>query len=236
MSWRSSSRGWGSWSEPASGHGFRTYVGGRPYGRTMPYSRSEPLKRWLVPRRETIDALAKGHAAVGALTGPGRPLDASKPLAHAYVIVVVGQFQGFIRDLHDLAVERLVSASGATTVYAPLLTDAIARGRAIDRGNATLRNVKDDFGRIGIRPFNLASYNLRWTSPGDAEEFDRLLALRNVLGHSNERGLAHLLADGQVLDTVSWARSRIPVLNRFGKALDRMVWDHLKASTGKGPW
>lgn len=202
----------------------------------MPYTQSEPLKRWLGPRREVIDVLATGHAKVGELTGPGRPLDVSKPLAHAYVVVAVGQFQGFVRDLHDLAVERLVSASGASPSYVPLLTDAIVSGRSIDRGNPTHRNIKSDFGRIGLSPFAMATRNGRWATPGDVPEFDSIIALRNALGHSNETELRTLLAGGSVQDTISWARARLPVLNRYARALDRMVWDHLKATTGKGPW
>lgn len=197
---------------------------------------SEPLKRWRGPRREVIDILAAGHAKVGELTGPGRPLDVSKPLAHAYVIVAVSQFQGFIRDLHDLAVERLVAASGTAVAYVPLLTDAIVSGRTLDRGNPTHRNVKSDFARIGLSPFDMAAHNSRWATPGDAPEFDRFIALRNVLGHSNETELRTLLASGDVQDTVSWARGRLPVLNRYARALDHMVWDHLKSTTGKGPW
>lgn len=202
----------------------------------MAYRQSEPLKRWLGPRREVIDVLATGHAAVGELSGPGRPLDLSKPLAHAYVIVVLSQFQGFVRDLHDLTVERLVSASGAAARYAPLLTDAIVSGRAIDRGNATLKNVKDDFARIGLSPFNMSTHNFRWATPGDVPEFDHLIALRNALGHSNETNLRRLLTRPDVRDTVTWARDRLPVLNRFSRALDHMVWHHLSATTGRRPW
>lgn len=202
----------------------------------MAYAQSEPLKRWLGGRRVVIDVLATGHAKVGELTGPGRPLDVSKPLAHAYVIVTVSQFQGFTRDLHDLAVERLVSASGTSGTYAPLLTEAIVSGRNIDRGNPTHRNIRADFARIGLSPLNLTAYNQRWSTPGDVPEFDRLIALRNAVGHSNETEMRSLFASGEVQDTVSWARRRLPVLNRYARALDHVVWDHMKATTGEEPW
>lgn len=169
------------------------------------------------------------------MAGPGRPKDASKPLAHAYVIGMLSEFQGFVRDLHDLAVERVVSASGAASSFAPILIDGMTAGRGIDRGNATTPTVKADFARIGLSPLNLSVHNSRWSS-GDATEFDLLVRLRNALGHANEAELRALLASGSVKDTVSWARARLPLLNRYVTALDKLVWDHLVKATGKEPW
>ena len=202
----------------------------------MPYVTSEPVRRWLGPRREAIDNVAAGHAKVGDLTGPGRPLDASKPLAHAYALVIVSQFQGFIRDMHDLAVERLLSASGATANFLPILTEGIVNARSIDRGNPTHRNVTSDFASIGLSPFNMAVRNARWATPGDAEQFNRLMGLRNALAHGNDDDLRSLLLRGGVQDTVSWARGQLPVLNRYARVSDHMVWDHLRATTGRTPW
>jgi hypothetical protein len=139
------------------------------------------------------------------------------------------------RDIHDLAVERLVSASGATQNFVPVLTDGIVSGRSIDRGNPTHKNITGDFARIGLSPFTMAARNARWATPGDVPEFNRLIGLRNTLGHGNEDGLRHLLFSGDVQDTVTWARSRLPVLNRYARALDRMVGPS-KATTGRGPW
>jgi hypothetical protein len=197
---------------------------------------SEPLTRWLGPRREAIDNVATGHAKVGDLTGPGRPLDASKPLVHAYVLVIVSQFQGFVRDMHDLAVERLLSGSGATVNFLPILTEGIVNARNIDRGNPTHSNIIGDFASLGLSPFDMASRNGRWATPGDAQQFNRLMALRNALAHGNDDGLRNLLVGGGVQDTVSWSRAQLPVLNRYARPLDHMVWDHLKATTGKVPW
>ena len=201
----------------------------------MVYRQSEPRRRWVHDRLARIDVLATGHASVGGVSGPGRPKEASKPLAHAYTIGMLSEFQGFVRDLHDLAVERLVSASGAASTYTPILIDGMTAGRGIDRGNATTPTVKADFARIGLSPLNLGIYNSRW-SIGDSAEFDLLLRLRNALGHGNETELRALLAGGAVKDTVSWARARIPLLNRYVRALDKLVWEHLARATGKEPW
>lgn len=137
----------------------------------MAYRPSEPLKRWRGSRANTIAVLASGHAQVGKVTGPGRPLDVSKPLAHAYVIAVLGEFQGFVRDLHDLAVERLVAGSGATASFVPLLIDGVTAGRGIDRGNATHATIRSDFARLGLNPFTIGTHNPRWAT-GDADAFN----------------------------------------------------------------
>jgi hypothetical protein len=199
------------------------------------YKPSEPRRRWASDRLARIDVLATGHASVSGVAGPGRPKDASKPLAHAYIIGMLSEFQGFVRDLHDLAVERVVSASGAASTFAPILIDGMTAGRGIDRGNATTPTVKSDFARIGLSPLNPALHNSRW-SKGDSAEFDLLVRLRNALGHGNETELRALLAGGAVKDTVSWARARLPLINRYVRALDKLVWNHLVRATGKEPW
>jgi hypothetical protein len=107
-------------------------------------------------------------------------------------------------------------------------------GRGIDRGNATIRTVKSDFARIGLSPFELNAYNSRWVT-GDQGRFDKLIQLRNALGHGNETEQRRLLANGSVKDTISWARTQIPLLNRFAKALDMLGRDHLVKTTGEEP-
>lgn len=204
----------------------------------MAYRPSAPLLRWRGERTETIKVLADGHARVGGVSGRGRPLDVSKPLAHGYIIVMLREFQGFVRDLHDLAVDRLVAASDANPRCTPLLIEGLTRGRVIDRGNATQGAIKGDFGRIGIPPIDIKAHNHRWASPGgsDSRTFDALVELRNALAHGNEIQLRRLVSSGEVKDSVSWARKQLPVLNRYARALDRIVWDHLLSKTGLEPW
>ncbi len=178
--------------------------------------------------------LANAHANVGDVSGPGRPLDVSKPLAHAYVIGIVGEFQGFARDLHDLMVERLVDAAGVSARFVPIMTEGLTRGRGLDRANAGLKTIKDDFARLGLTPLDLSTHDSRWTTV-DSKEFPLVFQLRNALAHGNERELRQLRASG-VLDTVTWARRRLPVVNRVAKSLDHHVWDDLRRMIGTEPW
>lgn len=133
--------------------------------------------------------------------GPGRPAPASKPLAHAYTLGPLSEFQAFVRDLHDLAVERIVSASGAAASFTPIPTDGMTAGRGIDRGNATTQAIKSDFARIGLSPLDLGEHNSR-RGNGDRGKFDELVQLRNALGHGNEAQLRTLLEGGAMRDTV----------------------------------
>ncbi len=185
----------------------------------MPYSPSPPLCRWHGDRRAAIATVRQAHAA----TGRGRPL------AHAYVLRVVSEYQGFVRDLHDFTGDRLVALSGADPRTARALRAAVSLGRAIDRGNATWRSIGDDFERLGIA-----------TGPAHGDAADRrryaeLIALRNALAHANDRQLARLRAAG-ARDTVTWARSRLPALNRQARALDRLAWSCLAEYDLGEPW
>jgi hypothetical protein len=147
------------------------------------------------------------------------------------------EFQGFVRDLHDLAAGILVASSGTTAQFEPLLIEGLIKGRGMDRGNATEATIKGDFSRLGVTPIDISSRNPSWTSPGtDCASFSALIELRNALGHGNETQLQSLIASGRANDSGSWARNRLPVLNRYARALDHIVWDYLETTTGTDPW
>lgn len=208
----------------------------------VPYSKSFPLERWLGPRRESISTLAEAHAQFGnAGGGPGRPLEIGRPVAHAYLLRAVAEFQAFIRDLHDLGAERLVALSNAAVVSRAMLIAAATEGRMIDRGNADMRSIQQDFRRIGVMNVSgeIAKRNTRWETAGnhrgDRAYYQDLIELRNALAHGNQRQLDNLRARG-IFDRVSWARARLPGLDRTARALDQTVWDHLRSSFGRNPW
>lgn len=208
----------------------------------MPCTRSSALTRWLGERRQSIDGLAAAHQRVSAAGRAGRPLDAGRPLAHAYVVQVCAQFQGFVRDLHDVAIDAVVTAAAPPDLgLRQLLLDGLTAGRAADRGNADANAIVQDMKRVGLRYLRreLTAVQPRWASGGghrgDAAVLGDLLALRNCLAHGNERRRSELRAAG-VLDTVSYARATLVSLNRTSRALDRVVWDHLQKETGAAPW
>ncbi|MEQ8717772.1 MAG: hypothetical protein RIE08_09190 [Acidimicrobiales bacterium] len=207
----------------------------------MAYRSSVALTRWLGDRRAAIDTVAIAHAATGEVDGPGRPLEIGRPLAHAYILRVVAEFQAFARDLHDLAAEKSVEMAGVTTGYQALLVTAATEGRSIDRSNADLRSLTNDFRRLGLTGLKgkLATRDRFWETTasrrGDAARYADLIQLRNCLAHGNQTQL-DLLRHAGVTDTVTWCRNRLPGLDRTARALDRVVWEHLKATFSREPW
>jgi hypothetical protein len=161
-------------------------------------------------------------------------------VGHAYVLRVVAEFQAFTRDLHDLAAERVVVLANPDAPYRPILVAATSAGRSIDRGNADVRSLEQDFRRLGINGLKaqLAQRNARWAPAqgrGDQAYFKELIDLRNALAHGNQGQLDGLRARG-VADTVTWTRNRLPGLDRTARALDRLVWDHVAALFQLEPW
>ena len=177
---------------------------------------------------------------MGELDGPGRPLEIGRPLGHAYVLRVVAEFQAFVRDLHDLAVERLVVLSNPDPEYQPMLIAAATTGRSIDRGNADVRSIEQDFRALGVGGLRgkLKTHNKLWDPAkgrGDQAYYQDLIEMRNALAHGNQGQIDRLRAR-QVGDTVSWARARLPGLDRMARALDHIVWEHLRGTFGSDPW
>lgn len=142
----------------------------------MPYSQSIPFQRWGGSRRDAIVTLAQAHAAMGEVDGPGRPLEIGRPVGHAYILRVVAEFQGFVRDLHDLAAERTIDLANPDARYLPLLIGAATEGRFIDRGSADLRRLENDR-RLGINGLKgkIGARNGQWAPAAGARALDRLV-------------------------------------------------------------
>lgn len=208
---------------------------------SMPYSHSYALRNWLGPRRDAISALARAHAWITQIDDPGHPLEVGRPIAHAYVLRVVAEFQAYARELHDLAIDVVVTLAGAGGVLRAVLIAGATEGRMIDRGNADLRTLEQDFRRVGLIALNerlgtrISCWPRTSSGRGDRARYQDLIQLRNALAHGNEDQLDQLRARG-VVDTVAWGRARLADLDRFAHALDTIVWEHLRATFGVDPW
>lgn len=206
----------------------------------MAYAKSAALQAWFGPRTHSIARIAEAHAHLGEVEGPGRPLELGRPLAHAYIIRVVAEFQAFTRDLYDLAAEHLVSVADPPKALVAVLTAGLTRGRAMDAGNATMGALRTDYGRLGVRNLEgkLAGRYRAWdrhAGGSDPARYEALMQLRNALAHGNQQQVAQLRRQG-TSDTITWARQQLPVLNRAARALDRVLWEHLAQRTGVSPW
>lgn len=121
-----------------------------------------------------------------------------------------------------------------------MLTTPATEGRFIDRGNADIRSLEQDLRRLGLgglkRRIGQRNARREWQGGrGDRAYFQDLVELRNALAHGNQTQLDRLRARNAA-DTVSWARARLPGLDRTAKGLDRIVWDHLNVTYGTKGW
>lgn len=194
------------------------------------YRKSDVLQAWLTDRRDELRAIEEVHRRViRASTDGDRPLQrGGDQIADAFIVRMYAEFQGFVRDLHDLAIIAFVRGSQVPLAHRPPVISAATQGRRIDQGNAGLDAISTDFRRIGLTTLraSLDVHNPRLIS--DRRRYEELTQLRNALAHGNAEQLRGLIADG-IKPTMTWGRAALPALNRMARALDRCVWDHVSS-------
>jgi hypothetical protein len=131
-------------------------------------------------------------------SGPGRRWR-TEQLNWALVLRLAAEFQGFARDLHDLAVDEFVAVSARGD---PALTGVLralaTRGRALDRGNAHPSALGDDYGRLGLTFWDaLRTADHRARSWQD--DLSALIRARNAIAHADEGALIKLRDEGYPL-------------------------------------
>lgn len=201
----------------------------------MAYRRSYPLIKFLSDAPASLSTLVAAHRYVAGIEGAGRPAEIGRRLGHAYALLLVADFQTYVRELQDLAVDVLVGKSGADFRFGPALVTAASYDRWIDRGNPGFESIRKDFRRLGIENLKIEMDGHSDSPKEDRRDLQDLISLRNPLAHGNEQELEHLRTKG-IADTRSWASGRRPGLNRFARALDHVVWDHLRDLFGSDPW
>jgi hypothetical protein len=68
----------------------------------------------------------------------------TEQLNEVLVLRVTAEFQGFVRDLLDLATIKIVRGSGCGLPYQAQIIAAMSRNRVIDRGNPRLEAIEED--------------------------------------------------------------------------------------------
>ncbi len=113
----------------------------------------------------------------------------------ALVLRLAAEFQGFARDLHDLACDTFASWTAATRpVIESVVRTRLREARSLDRGNAHPGSLGSDFGRFGLDLWStLAARDP--SSTVHNRSLDRLNAARNAVAHDDEAALAVLRAE-----------------------------------------
>lgn len=195
---------------------------------------SVALARWRSERANRVDELMRAHSAVGG-GGPGRRVGTVQ-LNWSMALRLAAEFQGYSRDLHDIAVDHLTeSLAPKASPLASILRTNLTHSRDLDRGNAQPRSLARDFGRLGFQLWPALALkdarSERWKRALEA-----LNQARNAIAHADDRKLATLATEGwpmQLRTIRSWRAS----LDSLATCMDLVVADSLAAMTGKrAPW
>jgi hypothetical protein len=203
------------------------------------YRRSPALAEWRGPRRANIEELIRAHATVGNVgpgAGPGRPPKVgTEQLNEALVLRLMAEFQGFVRDLLDLATIKVVRGSGCGPAYQAQIIAAMTRNRMIDRGNPHLDTIKEDLTRLGLKTVGQQLAGKNPSHPADVARLRQLVSLRNALAHDDQDQLRTLSRSG-VRATKQYVIISRACVGRIAQALDKVVWEHLLAQFSTDPW
>jgi hypothetical protein len=195
---------------------------------------SAALLKWQSERARRIAELLGAHAAVGG-GGPGRRIGTLQ-INWSLTLRLAGEFQAYARDLHDLAVDHLVSEIAPQgTPLAGLLRTNLTKSRELDRGNAQPNSLANDFGRLGMQ-----FWPALMARDSRTEELKKSLhalnRARNAIAHAEDHKITALAAEGfpMRLSTVKrWHRH----LGILAGCMDVVVAESLAPLTGtRAPW
>jgi hypothetical protein len=191
---------------------------------------STALDDWSGLRAERLDELVAMHEKATG-TAPGRRYGTTE-FNRTLVTALVAQFQGFARDLHDLAVDEFVR-----TIQPAARQDVVRlvlkQGRMLDSRTPRRDHLGSDFGRLGIELVPaVKSADARSETRLDA--LDALVDLRNAIGHGNEAQLSKLAAQGFIATLPAFRRYR-STFNGLARTLDSVLATQLASLLATDP-
>lgn len=195
---------------------------------------SMALASWRTDRQQRLDELIAAHQTVGGV-GPGRRWR-TRELNWALTLRLAGEFQGFARHLHDLAVDHFVGkVSGGNPRLAIVLEKRLKTNRQLDRGNAQPGSLGSDFALLELTLWP-ALQQADARASGWNESLERLNTARNAIAHVDQPTLDQLRRDGHPV-TLAAVRGWRRDLDRLATTMDDVVSDYLDRLLGMGrPW
>lgn len=186
---------------------------------------STALRKWKTVRSARLDEIQAAHAS---LRGPGSR-STIQQLNYAYALLLASEFQGFCRDLHSEAADRIVATLTKDPQIDVLLKELLTNGRLLDKGNANPSSLGSDFGRLQLQLWPQLDARHRSTGRKRAK-LEELNAWRNAIAHHDFRRLA------RVNLRLAEVQSFRAACNALGAALDEVVGAHLTLLVGLRPW
>jgi hypothetical protein len=195
---------------------------------------SKALELWRTERADRLDQLLLAHRLVG---GPSRGRRwRTAALNDALILRLAAEFQGFARDLHDLACDQLAAwAAPTSAAVESVIRNRLREGRDLDRGNAHPGVVGKDFGRFGFEVWPALARRDPSSTRHNAS-LERLNAARNAVAHDDAAALTALRIQGYPLVLATYRQWRRD-LNALAGNLDGEVSLQLGRLFGRpGPW
>lgn len=143
------------------------------------------------------------------------------------VVRLAAEFQGFARDLHDEAIEFMVTTvAGSNSDLLSALRVGMAANRTLGRNNANADTLEKDFYRLGMlfwgainRAYPRRGHNWR-------QQLNKLVEMRNCLAHEDVAKQLKLQSEGYSLTesrVKDWQRD----LDLLAEAMDDVVGAYL---------
>jgi hypothetical protein len=192
---------------------------------------SSALTAWRTDASASLNEVVQAHTDLGG-TKPGRR--ALTEINYAYAIRLAAHFQGFVRALHSEAAS-VISAGVPNPALRLVFQTQLTRGRLLDRGNATLSNISEDYGRFNFKILDKVSDD-RTLNPGRKTKLSNLLEWRNGIAHDD---LDRRRAEGKLVPermTLSACESWRTALNNLAVSFDRVVADQCENLGRPRPW
>jgi hypothetical protein len=193
---------------------------------------SPALSDWRSSGLARLRELEQVHAqATGS--APGRRWGTAQ-LNRSLLVVLVAQFQGFCRALHDSAVDVQVGAAvpGQKALLRTLLTQA----RKLDTQNPRTSALGADFGRLGFSFIDdLKACGV--ATRRQLEGLEQLIDYRNAIGHGDETRIVALENLTDIRSTKGSYQHNRRSLNSLAGTMDDVVATQLTALLGvTRPW
>jgi hypothetical protein len=191
---------------------------------------SSSLQQWFAERAATLADVENAHRSVRGSGAGARA--AAQQINQAYTMLLSAQFQGFCRDLHSECAGRLVTPV-ADPDLRETLSNNLAFGRRLDRGNPNPGNIGSDFGRLGL-DFWTSVDTHRPENPARRAALEELNVWRNAIAHQDFS--ASMLRAGRPNLTLAQVRLWRKACDGLARSFDDVLRDHLRVLTGSTPW
>lgn len=197
---------------------------------------SAALIEWQTTRANRIDDLLEAHVQVGGV-GAGRRWR-TEQLNWALILRVAAEFQGYCRDLHDLAADEVAVAAGQLNGPLQLVVRGmLTEGRRLSSGNAGPGHLGSDFGRFGLSLW--PELNARWPSRavGWNRQLEALNDARNAIAHADHAKIVELESRGYRLAQLRTIKRFRSSVNGLASGMDEVLGSYLyRLLGGPGPW